>query len=286
MLLLQNIIVSVLFRSRTYTSSERFTERKLFYLERGHGQPVILIHGTLNDFRVWQFQIESFAQKFHVVSYSRRYAYPNQWPGDGEDNNLTNNATDLAELIIKRLDLGPAHLIGHSYGAHTALYMAYQHPQLVRTLVLGEPMSLLENNHNYSKDLYAIRENVQDAIRRGDMERAVRIFLDGVMRKEGFFYQLPYRARAVLMDNVKSLGGELASVSQRFTIEDAQKVTMPTLLVKGELSPKFLHQIVDILASSMPNSEELIIPAESHNLGIEKPQVFNTGVLEFLSIYS
>jgi non-heme chloroperoxidase len=88
------------------------------------------------------------------------------------------------------------------------------------------------------------------------------------------------------MDNAKSLGGELASVSHRFTIEDAQKVTMPTLLVKGELSPKFLHQIIGILASSMPNSEELIIPAESHNLGIEKPQVFNTGILEFLSIYT
>jgi hypothetical protein len=56
------------------------------------------------------------------------------------------------------------------------------------------------------------------------------------MRKDGLFYQLPYRARAVLMDNVKSLGGELASVSQRFTVEDAQKVTMPISLVKGELS--------------------------------------------------
>ena len=67
---------------------------------------------------------------FHIVDDTRR-------PGDGEDNNLTNNATDLAELIIKRLDLGPAHLIGHSYGALIALYMAYQHPQLVRTLVLG-----------------------------------------------------------------------------------------------------------------------------------------------------
>jgi pimeloyl-ACP methyl ester carboxylesterase len=87
---------------------------------------------------MWQFQIESFAQKFHVVSYSRRYAYPNQWPGDGEDNNLTNDATDLAELIIKRLDLGPAHLIGDSYEALIALYMAHQHPELVRTLVLGE----------------------------------------------------------------------------------------------------------------------------------------------------
>jgi hypothetical protein len=55
------------------------------------------------------------------------------------------------------------------------------------------------------------------------MERAVRIFLDGVMRKEGFFYQLPSHARAVLMANVKSLGGELASVSQRFTLEPRNK---------------------------------------------------------------
>ena len=104
-------------------------ERKLFYLERGHGQPVILIHGTLYDFRIWQFQIESFAQKFYVVSYMR-YACMHQWPGDGEDNNLTKNTTDLAELIIKRLDIGPAHLIGHSYGALTALYTAYQYPSL------------------------------------------------------------------------------------------------------------------------------------------------------------
>jgi pimeloyl-ACP methyl ester carboxylesterase len=88
------------------------------------------------------------------------------------------------------------------------------------------------------------------------------------------------------MDNAKSLGGELASVTQRFTLEDAQKVTMPTLLLKGELSPKFLHQIIGILASCIPNSQELIIPAESHNLGLDKPQVFNTGVLKFLSIYS
>jgi hypothetical protein len=71
MLPLQNIIASVLSRSRT----ESFTERKLFYLERGHDQPVILIHSTLNDFRVWQVQIGSFAQKFNVVSYSRRYSY-------------------------------------------------------------------------------------------------------------------------------------------------------------------------------------------------------------------
>lgn len=260
--------------------------KELYYVEKGAGQPVIFIHGTLNDFRIWQFQLERFAQKYHVISYSRRYAYPNQWPGNGDDNNLTNNVEDLAELIIKRLNLSPAHLIGHSYGALIALYMAHQHRDQVKTLVLGEPpaISLLEGNKKY---IDKIRENafesVQDAIRRGEKERAVRIFLDGVMSKEGFFDQLQPQARAMIMSNVKSLGGELASVSQRLTQEDIQKITKPTLLVKGELSPKFLHHIVDILASHMPNSKELVIPEQSHNLGrIATPEVFNTGVLEFL----
>ena len=60
---------------------------------------------------------------------------------------------------------------------------------------------------------------------------------------------------------------------------------MPTLLVKGELSPKYLHQIISILTSCTNHCKELTIPGESHNLGMEKPQVFNRGVLEFLSIY-
>jgi len=269
--------------------------RELYYVEKGTGQPVIFIHGTLNDFRIWHFQLEKFAQKYHAISYSRRYAYPNRWSGNSDDNNLTNNVEDLAELIIKRLNLSPAHLIGHSYGALIALYMAHQHPDQVRTLVLGEPpaMSLLGGNKQYSRDIDKTRENtfeesVQDAIRRGEKEKAVRIFLDGVTSKEGFFDQLQPQARAMIMDNVKSLGGELASasISQRITQEDIQKITKPTLLVRGELSPKFLHHIVDILANDMPNSEELVIPQQSHNLGrTETPEVFNTGVLEFLSKY-
>jgi len=61
------------------------------------------------------------------------------------------NVADLVELIIKRLNLGPAHIIGHSYGAFIALYLAFEHPDLVKTLVLGEPpvLSLLEGNPSY-----------------------------------------------------------------------------------------------------------------------------------------
>ena len=55
------------------------------------------------------------------------------------------------------------------------------------TLNLGEPpvISLLESNPQYSKEIYAIRENAikpaQEAIRRGETEKAVRIFMYGYL---------------------------------------------------------------------------------------------------------
>jgi non-heme chloroperoxidase len=268
-------------------------KKELYFVEKGVGQPIVLIHGSLSDFRDWQFQIDKFAQAYHVISYSRRYAYPNQWIGNSDDDNtIPNNVVDLVELIIKRLSLGPAHIIGHSYGAFIALYLAFEHPDLVQTLVLGEPpvISLLETNPQFTKDVNTIRENafnysmVQEALHRGETERAVSIFLDAVNGKEDFFYHLPSDIHEMIMNNAKSLGGELASMSQRFTCEDAQKVCVPTLLMKGERSPKLLHDIIDMLASCLPNSEQTTILEESHELGrMEKHEVFNTHVLEFLS---
>jgi non-heme chloroperoxidase len=167
---------------------------------------------------------------------------------------------------------------------------------LVRTSVLGEPLaiSLLKDDpqYCYAKDVDMIRENafkhslVQEAMYRAETEKVVRIFLDGVIGKEGYFYQLTCEARTMIMQNVKSLTGELASIPQHFTGKDAQRVKVPTLLVKGEQNPKLLHHITDLLANCLPNNEQTTIPGQSHELGrIEKPEVFNTNVLEFLSKY-
>jgi pimeloyl-ACP methyl ester carboxylesterase len=93
--------------------------RQLHYIEQGKGQPVIFIHGGINDYRSWQFQIDSFSRKYRVISYSRRFAYPNKQVGNiVTDSTIGDNAADLAELI-RKLGFLPAHLVGHSYGAFT-----------------------------------------------------------------------------------------------------------------------------------------------------------------------
>ncbi len=113
--------------------------RQLHYVEQGDGQPVIFIHGGLDDYRTWQFQIDNFFKKIPCYLVSRRFATSNKWIGNVvTDNIIEENAKDLAELI-RKLDLAPAHLVGHSYGAFTTLYCVYGNPELAKTMDVCEP---------------------------------------------------------------------------------------------------------------------------------------------------
>lgn len=268
--------------------------RQLHYVNQGEGQqpPVIFIHGGLDDYRCWQFQIDSFSSKYRAISYSRRFAHPNKWIGNvAQDNTIEDNAKDLAELI-RKLDLAPAHLVGASYGAFITLYCVSKNPELAKTMVLNEPpiLSFLARSHR--KDdvelLQGFRTHIQnpteDAFKRGDFEKAAQTFINRVMDMENFFEQLPQKDKLLLMDNAKSLEGELESAQPTsFSVEDVKKITtIPTLIVKGELSPKWLLRIADILSDNMPNTEQIVIPNEIHD-SVKFSNIFSSKVMQFLA---
>jgi non-heme chloroperoxidase len=272
--------------------------RQLHYVEEGEeGQqpPIIFIHGGLDDYRCWQFQVDSFSSKYHIISYSRRFAYPNRWIGNVvTDNTIEENAKDLAELI-RKLDLAPAHLVGASYGAYTALYCASKNPGLAKTMVLNEPPILSFLASSPMKDdvelLQRFRTRVQspteDAFKRGDFKKAAQIFINRIMDIENFFEQISERDKQLLMDNAKSLEGELESAQPpSFSVEDVKRMTTPTLLVKGELSPKYFHRIVDILSDNVPNNtEQIVIPNVSHD-NVKFTNMFSSKVMEFFARHS
>ena len=271
--------------------------RQLHYVGQGEdGQPpVIFIHGGLDDYRCWQFQIDSFSRKYHTISYSRRFAYPNKWIGNiVTDNTIEDNAKDLAELI-RKLELAPAHLVGASYGAFIALYCVSKNPELAKTMVLNEPpiFEFLARSH-MKEDvelLQRFRTHVQspteDAFKRGDFKKAAQTFIDRVMDIENFFEQLPEQDKQSLMDNAKSLEGELESEQpSSFSVEDVKQITtIPILIVKGELSPKLFLRIVDILSDNMPNTEQIVIPNVSHD-NVKFTNIFSSKVMEFFERYN
>jgi pimeloyl-ACP methyl ester carboxylesterase len=157
---------------------------ELHYVEQGSGEPLILLHGGQGDYRSWVPQIAALSPHFRVISYSRRYHYPNHNPLTATNHSAYTEAEDLT-AVINTLGLGPVHLVGTSIGAATALVFALQHPEMVRSLVLAEPPI-----HAWIRDSAAtadvfraymttIQEPAVRAFRAGNDRAAMKAFIDG-----------------------------------------------------------------------------------------------------------
>jgi esterase len=55
------------------------------FQERGVGPTVVLVHGTLQDYRYWDAQVSSLSPQFRVIAVSLRHYYPERWNGKGDD---------------------------------------------------------------------------------------------------------------------------------------------------------------------------------------------------------
>lgn len=263
----------------------------LHYIEAGeeHSQAVVFVHGGLGDYRTWNPQIAPFAERYHVVSYSRRAFYPNPWPSDYKAA-MSQHIDDLAELITK-LGLAPAHLVANSYGGYVCLNVTLQHPELVSTLALAEPpvQPLLATLPGGAEMLEEVRVRAWvasgDAFTRGDLEEGVRLFLDGAVG-QGTYDEMQPRVREAMMKNAPEMSAatlaEYYYFMPDFTCEDARKIVQPTLLMRGANSPKMYYLINDELARCIPKAEQALIPDAAHVLNSHNPEAHNRVVLDFL----
>lgn len=273
-------------------SSVEIHGTKLEYTEQGKGDPMVLVHGTLGDYRSWELQMGAFAKKYRTISYSRRYHYPNPCSGDESDYSAILHADDLAAFITG-LGLDSAHIVGNSYGAYTSLFLAARHPERVRTLILGDPpvFPLLEHSEEGRalRDDFLARvwERAGELLRRGEIEDGVRVFVDGVV-EDGAFDRFPPEVRNLIMDNACEFGIETSSPDfwTPFTCEDAGRVATPTLLLTGDRSMKMFQLIVEELERCLPNGETVRVPETTHEVLSDNPEAYNGIVSGFLATHS
>lgn len=259
----------------------------LAYTERGTGDPVILVHGALGDYRTWSSQLDSLSRQYRVISYSRRYHQPNVVTNDLLDYTHRRHVDDLIALIYE-LQVGPAHLVGHSYGAALAVLVALERPEIVSSLTLWEPslFSILSRLPDLvSLRLHRIAVNVvQKLTQNGEQRLAVREYVNIVLEKD-VFEELPIGTLLVINQNANTLEPMLRTYFEPTALDRDRALSLkkPTLVITGEFSPNLYKAISRELNSSLPNSELRILPGASHGLQMENPVGFNGAVLEFLS---
>ena len=125
-------------------------DARLDYVERGTGEPVVLVHGSASDRRTWDALMGVAPARVRLLAYSRRYHWPSPPIAADVDYAAPQHVDDL-ESMLDAIGAGPVHLVGHSYGALVAILLALRRPAIVRSLVLVEaPVLTLFSHHSGS----------------------------------------------------------------------------------------------------------------------------------------
>lgn len=109
---------------------------RLHYQQVGSGPDLVLVHGLTGNLAVWHLQmVPLLMHRFRVLTYDLRGHGYSDVPAEGYTPD--DMAGDLLELL-DALGIDRAAVVGHSYGADTALYFAHHHPDRVSAVVAIE----------------------------------------------------------------------------------------------------------------------------------------------------
>ncbi len=274
----------------------------LAYRDQGEGEPVVFVHGSVDDLRSWTQQLPSIGASYRAIAYSRRYARPNEEIEPDADNQTVPHVDDLV-TFLQVVDATPAHLVGHSWGGLICLLAAIRHPQVVRSLVLQEPpvLSLFISTRPRPTELvrlfvrrprtahvilsFAVKTALpaEKAFRRGDDEAALQAYALGLLGKDTW-ERIPQERRQHARENLSTLRAQVLGAGfPPLSDDDVRRVAAPTLLMNGERSPAYLPRLTDRLQQLLPNAERVEIAAASHTMNEENPGTVNEAILDFLA---
>lgn len=252
------------------------------YQETGSGTPLVLIHGSLADYRTWATQVPDFSKEYRTIAVSLRHYYPEKWNGVGDDFSVAQHASDVIALI-KKLDLGKVRMLGNSRGGSVALTVAILNPEVIRTLILEEAAMepLMPQTPEKQKHIAASKargESIRAALATDGREKAARVFYTSY----GINWEkIPARFQQIALDNI----GTCTESGERgkFSCADIQKFKFSILLVKGERGIKYYSEMIDVMRQCKPDiPAPIMVPKGTHLSHLTNSKFFNKTVLDFL----
>jgi pimeloyl-ACP methyl ester carboxylesterase len=232
-----------------------------WYEEDGSGEPLVLLHGGLSTNETWAAQTPAFAERFRVVAPERRaHGHTADVPGPLTYAAMADDTIGFLDRVIG----GPAHLVGWSDGGIVGLLVAIARPDLVRKLVaIGS---------NY--DTTGLVPEADGMFASIDPDGDEMALFRGL-------YQMHSPDGPAHWPVVYAKFAEMIEREPNIPVAELAQISVPTLVVAGDDDMVTLEHTV-ALYRAIPNSELAVIPGASHAVGIEKPELFNRIVLDFL----
>jgi len=223
-------------------------EIELHWIEKGQGEPLVLLHGNGEDVGYFRRQMDYFPRRYRVIAVDTRGH--GQSPRGTAPFTFGTFARDLKNFLDRR-GLSRVNLLGFSDGGNIALTFALKYPEYLRSLVLD----------------------------------GANLFPGGVRRRFQIPIILGYWAacltarfdpKAVPKREMMALMVEQPNIDPK----DLAAVAVPTLVIAGtqdmitEKHTKLIHQ-------SIPGSRLVLLEGD-HFIAAKNSAAFNRAVEEFL----
>lgn len=266
---------------RVYAAEDRYLDLsmgRVCYLEKGQGQPVILLHGLGANVGRWTDTVNALANQYRVLAFDL--------PGFGKSEKRNQSYTitlflRALEEFIAELELKDPLLIGHSMGGAVVLEYLLKHREKTPRAVVVSPAGVRHSHSILGRILGAIlirapfsQRVVPRALGRCAVQRTEPI-LDMVFQASHAEQDPNWtKLRRVIRSSTRSL---LAySVQHRL-----HEIKTPLLVVWGEEDSLQAPHLALTMHREIPLARIAMMPECGHYPMLEKPTDFNRIVQDF-----
>lgn len=269
--LVRSLMLGMRGGDRTLVSSDGTT---LSARKSGDGDPVVMVHGALSGIGTFSMIELTVAERYAVWVYDRR---GRGGSGDGPDYSIDREIEDLQAVLTAAG--GPAHVVGHSYGALIALAAAGSGTPM-RSLTLYEP-PLRQDQLDRT-----IVAEVAALVDRGDVDQAITTMATGLAGISHDELAVPrkikplwnqFRDGATVIERELDVVGDLDWSRFELPIED-----LPVLAIKGGRDCAPVYPRVEDLPRFVADPEIVSIPDQGHVAVSYAPNAFADAVLGFI----
>ncbi len=229
----------------------------VWYNEQGEGEPLVMLHPGGTDSRAFDANIKALASHFHVFLPERR-GHGHTADADGAYS-YELMADDTIHFIEQEVG-SRTRLMGMSDGAIVALMVARKRPDLVERLICVAGVF----NHN------------------GWIAGAI----DPVVEPPTFMVE---SYKELSPDGVEHLPIVIKKLNQmhsngpKLMQRDLKNISCRTLVMVGDDDEVMLEHAIDFYRG-LPKGEFSVVPGTSHGLLMEKPDLCNQIMVDFMTL--
>jgi len=275
------------------------------YYDVGSGEPMLLLHGATwggwANANTWVDNFATLSKHFRVIAMDRIGGGMTDNPEREEDYNVLAMIQHMYDFI-QTMELAPVHIVAHSVGG-VVLYMAVEHPELVKTMVLvasnhASPAVGESRRAEVLADCPPTDSGPEDAPWLDEWVCRYRaLSYDPSHVTEEFTQSYRYihsqpQSQAAMAKRAAGAGEPFRSTWNEWRNQMHQRIReegmlqMPILIYWGRNDPnqplERAMALYDILGEKNPNLSMTIVNKAGHFSYREKAEQFNQTVIKFI----